>query len=278
MFFTGSTDKPFRHTTLLYWLFAGLLLIGITVGQDYLQSVLRHTGFYWSEVLLYKLFWLLFLPLGYLMYSAWSWYPRQRLSLMATVVLATGLSLLAAGLHIGLFALLLSWLARQYFQLPFAPAGIVQEVMAGDAYLCLLIYGGLTGGGLWRRRSPSAEVTAPPPPEPVLHLRHGRQHIAIPLDTIRWIGTDAPYAVVHTSRGKHLYRSSLKQLARQLPPGLFVRIHRSAIVNRAAVEGLTSRLNGDYDLRLRDGTVLRLSRHFPEAIGLLTRPSAQEHG
>ena len=47
--------------------------------------------------------------------------------------------------------------------------------------------------------------------------------------------------------------------------GAFVQIHKSLIVNLAHVESYKSRLNGDYDITMSNGTSLRLSRTYARA-------------
>jgi two-component system LytT family response regulator len=49
-----------------------------------------------------------------------------------------------------------------------------------------------------------------------------------------------------------------------LDPKEFVRIHRSAIVRKAAVRGLHPLFHGDYLLKLNNGNELTLSRNFRE--------------
>lgn len=52
----------------------------------------------------------------------------------------------------------------------------------------------------------------------------------VDVDTIDWIEADDYYARLHIGRSQHLLRQSLAMLADQLDPGVFVRVHRSAIV------------------------------------------------
>lgn len=52
----------------------------------------------------------------------------------------------------------------------------------------------------------------------------------------------------------------------QLDPESFVRIHRSTILNAARVDEILPEWHGDYDVRLRDGTVLRMSRTYRRAL------------
>ncbi|MGH9159217.1 MAG: LytTR family DNA-binding domain-containing protein, partial [Vicinamibacteraceae bacterium] len=60
-------------------------------------------------------------------------------------------------------------------------------------------------------------------------------------------------------------RETIQNLARQLDPARFVRIHRSMLVCKEAVRGLNPLFHGDYLLRLTDGAELTLSRTFRDA-------------
>jgi two-component system, LytTR family, response regulator len=51
-----------------------------------------------------------------------------------------------------------------------------------------------------------------------------------------------------------------------LDPTRFVRIHRGALVNLERVREIAATEHGDYRLRLRDGTELRLSRRYRQNI------------
>jgi len=62
----------------------------------------------------------------------------------------------------------------------------------------------------------------------------------------------------------------MAEAERRLPSRRFVRIHRSTIVNAERIRELTSLENGDWDVRLQNGDVLRLSRTRRDAIARLT--------
>jgi two-component system LytT family response regulator len=79
-------------------------------------------------------------------------------------------------------------------------------------------------------------------------------------EAVDWIEAEGDYARLHGGGESYLVEKSLKQLEARLDPTRFARIHRSAIVNLDRVEDLKSRDGRDYELRLRDGTRLRLSR------------------
>lgn len=52
----------------------------------------------------------------------------------------------------------------------------------------------------------------------------------------------------------------------KLPPGKFVRISRSAIVNLEKVKELQPVFHGEYAVILRDGTRLTLSRNYRDKL------------
>lgn len=86
---------------------------------------------------------------------------------------------------------------------------------------------------------------------------------------IHWLEADDNYVHVHTARAKYLLRRTLTDLLAQLGEQRFARIHKSAAVNIAQIDTLSPLFKGDHEIRLRDGTVLRLSRRFKD--GLFSR-------
>lgn len=68
------------------------------------------------------------------------------------------------------------------------------------------------------------------------------------------------YAEIHAAGRTHLVRMTMQELDQRLDPSMFVRIHRSTIVQIDRVRSIVAASHGDFDLTLHDGTVLRLSR------------------
>lgn len=83
--------------------------------------------------------------------------------------------------------------------------------------------------------------------------------------SIHWLEADDNYVRVHTAQARYLLRRTLNDLLAQLGERVFARIHKSAAVNLAWVDRLEPLFKGDHEIRLRDGTVLRLSRRFKDA-------------
>ena len=71
-----------------------------------------------------------------------------------------------------------------------------------------------------------------------------------------------PYVNIRHRSRRCLITGTLRSLELQLNPELFVRVHKSHIVNIAEVVSFQSRLNGDYDATLSDETIVRVSRNY----------------
>lgn len=84
--------------------------------------------------------------------------------------------------------------------------------------------------------------------------------------SIDWLEADDNYVHVHMASRKYLLRRTLQDLLVQLGEQRFARIHKSAAVNIAAVASLTPLFKGDYEVSLRSGVVLRLSRRYKDAL------------
>lgn len=71
---------------------------------------------------------------------------------------------------------------------------------------------------------------------------------------IRYIESDSEYVNYHTADKKIMSNQSLKALEKVLPSSLFIRVHRSYIVNREMVTGLKGRdlLLGDVQIPVSD--------------------------
>jgi two-component system LytT family response regulator len=61
-------------------------------------------------------------------------------------------------------------------------------------------------------------------------------------------------------------RRTLQDLLAQLGEQHFARIHKSTAVNIAEIAALHTLFKGDYELQLRNGERLRLSRRYKDAL------------
>ena len=81
---------------------------------------------------------------------------------------------------------------------------------------------------------------------------------------IEWLEADDNYVHVHSAAHDFLVRRTLQDLLVQLGQEKFVRIHKSTAVNVAAIHSLTPLFKGDYEIKLRTGEALRLSRRYKD--------------
>jgi len=88
---------------------------------------------------------------------------------------------------------------------------------------------------------------------------------------IDWLEASGNYVEIHAGKESFLHRERMRVLEAQLDPAEFVRIHRSIIVNRAAIAQIRPIAAGDHAVILRGGQRLRLSRTYRSAIESLER-------
>jgi two-component system LytT family response regulator len=77
---------------------------------------------------------------------------------------------------------------------------------------------------------------------------------------IEWIGAIGNHVRLHVAANTYVLKTSVSELERRLDPAQFMRIHRSTIVNLDSIAQVESYGGSDYQVVLRDGTKLRVSR------------------
>ena len=95
-----------------------------------------------------------------------------------------------------------------------------------------------------------------------LAIRDGAETTCVDIEAIDWIDAAGDYMCVHANNDTYVLRGTMKRLEELLDPSLFVRVHRSAIVNRRRVTSMRAHRNGEYFLKLGDHKELKLSRKY----------------
>ena len=83
-------------------------------------------------------------------------------------------------------------------------------------------------------------------------------------DEVQWIESSGNYIKVCLERTAFIARQTLTGAQSQLNPTIFVRIHRSHVININEVIQITPISKGDHTLQLKSGTELKLSRAYQE--------------
>jgi two-component system LytT family response regulator len=94
-------------------------------------------------------------------------------------------------------------------------------------------------------------------------VRTGLRTKIVLQEDVLWISAAGDYVELHTRAGAvHLLRETMNNLEERLDPARFIRVHRSRIVRRDQIAELLSEDNGEYVIKLRDGSEHRCSRTY----------------
>lgn len=93
----------------------------------------------------------------------------------------------------------------------------------------------------------------------VLFIKSGYEHIKVNVTEIRFIQSDSDYTEIHLLEKKYLSQEPLRYWERQLDSKIFVRIHKSYILNISKIE----RIVGN-QVRLDEKTALPIGRTYKE--------------
>ena len=93
----------------------------------------------------------------------------------------------------------------------------------------------------------------------------GRVHVLDPIEIV-WVEASGDYVTIHTADKSHLVRDSIKSMERRLATYGLQRIHRSSLVRLGAVRELVANDSGDGMVVLNDGTALKFSRTYRNAL------------
>ena len=130
-----------------------------------------------------------------------------------------------------------------------------------DLLVTLMLIGVGVAADLW---AAAAEAPAPPVAAPPwrLEVRDGARTHWLGADEIERVEAAGNYVELHGPRGTLLHRATLTAVEAELAARGFVRIHRSRLVRRDAVTGLSVTASGDFEATLASGAVVAGSRRF----------------
>jgi two-component system LytT family response regulator len=97
-------------------------------------------------------------------------------------------------------------------------------------------------------------------------VRSADHFVVVDWSDVDWVEAADNYVKLHVGAKEYLLRDTLAAIEKQLDPNRFARIHRSAIVQLDRVAELHSATHGDFDVLLRGGTRLTLSRTWGERV------------
>jgi two-component system LytT family response regulator len=97
-------------------------------------------------------------------------------------------------------------------------------------------------------------------------VRDGERAFFLAVDDIQRVSAAGNYVEVSANGKIHLVRHTLSDFIAQLDPNEFLRVHRSHAVRIGFIAELRAMFHGDYELVLRDGQRLPLSRRYKQLL------------
>ncbi|MBN2681566.1 MAG: LytTR family transcriptional regulator DNA-binding domain-containing protein [Bacteroidales bacterium] len=91
-------------------------------------------------------------------------------------------------------------------------------------------------------------------------VKSGSKINVLPIDSIIYIEAQDDYVMFYTSDKKYLKKSTMNYYEAHLPKDIFIRIHRSSIVNIAFIDKIELFEKESYSLILKNGVNLKVSK------------------
>lgn len=242
--------KPHLYLIIIVFVFL------LAVLQDYIYSRIQNTGFYLSESSIYNTFWIFFIPLTIFTNRLIKIInPKNKL---VKLPFNLGVGIAFSFLHLVLFTSLFVLISSLVFTPTHRFSNIFNSAFSNQFYIALFWYIIFPAIYISKYKPTYSKKTY----SDKIKLKIGSKILSVSTSTIECITTDKPYSIVQIKDKKILVNKSLKEFETVLDPTVFLRVHRSSIVNTTFVKEIKSRNNGDYDATLKNGQIIRLSRHF----------------
>jgi two-component system LytT family response regulator len=113
-------------------------------------------------------------------------------------------------------------------------------------------------------------ISNPRRPLTRLAIRSGERILFLSIDEVDWMEAEQNYVRIHAGSSTHLLHVPMNTLESRLDPDVFLRIHRSYIVNIKRVRQLWSSTHGQYIVELSNGVRLTSGRTYGEKIRTVT--------
>ncbi len=94
-----------------------------------------------------------------------------------------------------------------------------------------------------------------------MFVRSAKSSMSLEVEHVDWIRSLDHFVELHSRGRSYLYYSSIGSLEAKLNPLQFVRIHRTTIINVAAIKDFRLEEGGVCSVALRDGSVQKVSRN-----------------
>lgn len=232
-------------------------IIALTIFQDFLESNRSGYSFYFSESILFKTIWIIFIPILTVLDVI---LKNQNLNSFRNTILFIGTSII---IHLVLLSFVFLCFSFLFYDGRYDLYKIITYTLSNDLYKLVIIYAGFVFGYKYlsfqstdllfiQKKSGISKII----------IGNGKNNIIVEISDIYLITAAAPYISIQLEEKKYLHTETLKSILARLDNDKYVRVHKSTIVNLDKVVSFKSRLNGDYDIFLKNSIVTRLSRTY----------------
>lgn len=249
---------PSKKRLQLFAISGLMLIIIVSSFQDYLQAFRQGGAFYLSESLLFKSYWFCFIPVCATLVKLFRKDNTRQTSALAKKTVY--FILFGSLMHLLLYSALVFGISAVFYDATYGFFKVMLYSLSTDLYTYLLVYGILA----FTLLKPKDKNVLQEANSPLLNIciKTGRNTVLVPTEDIISIHANSPYISICTKDKTYLHSETLQSISHQLNQKQFVRIHKSTLVNTGHIKSITSRLNGDYDILMANGSIHRLSRTF----------------
>lgn len=97
-------------------------------------------------------------------------------------------------------------------------------------------------------------------------IKANRKMLFVDTAGIYWLEASGDYVKIHLKNNSYLVNDSMTYYESTLDPGLFIRVHRSHIVNVKFISEFKPYFNGEYIIVMANGQEVKLSRSYKDKI------------
>lgn len=251
-----------RQMPFAIFIFCLIGMIVVNVIVDYLFTQLQNSAFYFSESLLFSSYWILYLPLLPLLLKVIKLIEKIELKLFTTSSFIL--------LHSIIYPALVWLLSEMFFNHTFDYLQTFNFGLSAYFIKSVIIYGSssiafniiIKHGSLSEKNIDIKEKINHYNFFTSIMVIENNKTSVLAVKDIFYFSANSPYINIHHLSKRYIHTETLKSLEKQLDEKQFVRIHKSHIVNLEKISSYQSRQNGDYDVSLLNGAILRVSRNY----------------
>ena len=102
-------------------------------------------------------------------------------------------------------------------------------------------------------------------------IKENEKIVLVPLNEVLFIEADKNYAVIILKDKSYRMRKTLNDLGKKLDPDVFIRVHRSYIINKTFVQELEPTFNQEYIVKLSNNKKIPTGKAYKEYVNKLIK-------